>query len=185
MSGHLVLILNRLLDLLMISKSNNYSQGVTLIELVVSIVIISIAVIGVMSLFLGTTKTSADPMIRAQALAIAQSYMDEIMMQPYSSVVNTSATGTCSDGNPPEKSNRAKYNDINDYNALNDIGAHDQNGCLINALAGYTITVQVNNCPNVACDASLNSSGMKKIQVDVLHSGLSTTVPLFSYRADY
>lgn len=162
-----------------------HASGVTLIELVVSIVIISIALVGVTSLFLGTTTTSADPMIRAQSLAIAKSYMDEIMMQPYLSTANTTATGICSDGNPPEKGNRAKYNDVNDYNGLNDVGAHDQNGCLIDALAAYTISVQINNCPSAVCDASLNISGMKKIQVNVLHSGLNSTIPLITYRADY
>jgi len=169
----------------MVVKNSQYSHGVTLIELVISMVIISISILGVTSLFLGTTTTSADPMIRAQALAIAQSYMDEVMMQPYFPEINTSSTGSCSDGNPPEKSNRAKYNDINDYSGLNDAGAHDQQGCLIDRLEGYIVDVQINTCPNAACTTSLNISGMKKIQVTVSHAALNVGIPLVTYRADY
>ncbi len=169
----------------MVVNKSQSSLGVTLIELVISIVIISISILGVTSLFLGTTTTSADPMIRAQALAIAQSYMDEIMMQPYAPEANTTAIGSCSDGNPPEKSNRAKYNDINDYSGLSDVGAHDQQGCLMNRLEGYTIDVQINTCPNAACTTSLNITGMKKIQVTISHVALNVSIPLVTYRADY
>ncbi len=169
----------------MVVNNSRFSYGVTLIELVISMVIISISILGVTSLFLGTTTTSADPMIRAQALAIAQSYMDEIMMQPYVPEVNTSATGSCSDGDAPEKSNRAKYNDISDYSGLNDVGAHDQQGCQIDSLEAYTVDVQINTCPNAACTASLNSNGMKKIQVTVSHAALNVGIPLITYRANY
>ena len=154
------------------------TKGVTLIELIVSIVIITIAVGGIMALFLGTTSTSADPMIRAQSLAIAQSYMDEIMMQPYSISTNTSDSGTCNDGDSPEKSERAKYNDLSDYHNLSDIGAHNQNGCLIDALNAYTVDVSI-------VLTTLNTVVSKKITVTVTHSGLGTVVPLIAYRTDY
>ncbi|KAB8061329.1 type IV pilus modification PilV family protein [Janthinobacterium violaceinigrum] len=55
-------------------------RGVTLIELVLFIVIVGVAsaaILGVMSL---TTKRSADPQLRKQALAIAEGMLEEIQL---------------------------------------------------------------------------------------------------------
>jgi MSHA pilin protein MshD len=146
------------------------SQGVTLIELIVSIVIISIAVSGIMSLYLGTSKSSADPMIRAQSLAIAQSYMDEIMMQAF---VNPNGACPAIPG-----ATRSLYNDVCDYNNLSDSGAADQNGNLITALAAYHVAVAV-------VQNSLQGIDAKKITVIVTHSDIGTSVPLVAYRTNY
>ncbi|MGK5061308.1 type IV pilus modification PilV family protein [Janthinobacterium sp. LB3P112] len=53
-------------------------RGVTLIELVIFIVVVSIAVIGLLQIFARTTSSSADPQLRKQALAIAEAMLDEI-----------------------------------------------------------------------------------------------------------
>ena len=58
-------------------------QGMTLIELIVFIVIVSVALAGVLTVLNVTTKSSADPMIRKQALAIAESILEEVMLQPF------------------------------------------------------------------------------------------------------
>lgn len=165
------------------------SRGVTLIELIVSMVIITIAVAGVMALFLGTTKTSADPMIRAQSIAIAQSYMDEILMQPYS---NDGAT-----------SGRENYNEVDDYNAITPGGSdnacstsrcsiRDQFAQIIDInldsaddLAAYAIDIDVTICTNIICASDFSSRGAKKITIVVSHSGLGTSIPITTYRTNY
>jgi MSHA pilin protein MshD len=53
-------------------------RGVTLIELVIFIVVVSIAVVGLLQIFTRTTASSADPQLRKQALAIAEAMLDEI-----------------------------------------------------------------------------------------------------------
>lgn len=58
-------------------------RGLTLIELIVFIVIVSVALVGVLTVFNVTTKSSADPMIRKQALAIAEAILEEVMLQPF------------------------------------------------------------------------------------------------------
>lgn len=63
-----------------ISQKRRRERGVTLIELVLFIVIVglaSAAILGVMSL---TTKHSADPQLRKQALAIAEGMLEEIQL---------------------------------------------------------------------------------------------------------
>jgi MSHA pilin protein MshD len=57
--------------------------GLSLIELIMFIVIVSVGVAGVLSVMNVTAKTSADPMITKQALAIAESLMEEIQLQPF------------------------------------------------------------------------------------------------------
>jgi MSHA pilin protein MshD len=65
-------------------KKYSYKQtGVTLVELVVFIVIISVALVGVLKVLDITNRGSADPLIRKQALSIAESLMLEIEQQPF------------------------------------------------------------------------------------------------------
>ena len=57
--------------------------GVTLVELVMYIMVVSIGVAGILSVMTYTTQHSADPMVRAQALLIAESYMREILLKRF------------------------------------------------------------------------------------------------------
>jgi len=67
-------------------------SGVTLVELVVSIVVIAVGVTGVLMAIQFTTGHSADPMLRQQAVAIADSYMDEILLHSYDEVQDYDGT---------------------------------------------------------------------------------------------
>lgn len=58
-------------------------QGVSLIEVLLFIVIVGIAAGGILMVFANTTRASADPLIRKQALAIAESLLEEIRLQPF------------------------------------------------------------------------------------------------------
>ena len=106
--------------------------GVTLVELLVSIVIVSIAASGVLGVLSMTTAASADPMIRHQAAAIAEAYLEEIMLKPI----------TDPDGTDGEAA-RAGFDDLDDYNGLSDSGARDQFGVAIAGLANYNVAVSV------------------------------------------
>jgi len=52
--------------------------GVTLVEVVIFIVIVSVAVIGILGVLSWTGNNSADPQLRKQALVIAEGMLDEI-----------------------------------------------------------------------------------------------------------
>ncbi|MDO8931684.1 MAG: type II secretion system protein [Rhodocyclaceae bacterium] len=58
-------------------------RGLTLVELIVFIVIVGVALAGVLTVLNHTTRHSADPMIRKQALAIAEAILEEVMLQPF------------------------------------------------------------------------------------------------------
>ena len=57
--------------------------GTTLIELVIAIVIIAIAASAILMAIFTTVGSSADPMIRHQAVAIAEAYLEEIALKPF------------------------------------------------------------------------------------------------------
>lgn len=58
-------------------------RGITLIELIVFMVIVSVGLAGILSVLNLTTRHSADPMVRKQMLAIAEGLMDEVAAQPF------------------------------------------------------------------------------------------------------
>jgi MSHA pilin protein MshD len=115
-----------------INRSRFLNCGTTLVELIVSIVIISVALSGVLIVIVRNTSASADPMIWHQATAIAEAYLEEILTKEFT------------DPTLPEGGeSRATFDDVFDYNGLNDSPPRDQNGTAIAALAGYTVNVEV------------------------------------------
>jgi len=151
---------------LTVHHSQYRNQGATLVELIISIVIISIALIGILSVVNLSAQYSADPVARQQAIAIAESYLEEILLLPVTDPNGINAAG-----------NRAIFDNIADYNGLNDAVATDQNGNAIAGLGNYAITVVVNN--NIAI-AGVN---MEEVVVTVTRG--ITVIVLTGYRANY
>jgi len=58
-------------------------SGLSLVELVMFIVVVSVGVVGLLAVQNVTSKSSADPMVRKQALAIAESMLEEVMLMPF------------------------------------------------------------------------------------------------------
>lgn len=80
-------------------------RGVSMVELIIFIVIISIAVAGILLVMNKVTGSSADTLVRKQALAVAESLLEEIELQSMSGIgctgtlginaVRTAATSVC------------------------------------------------------------------------------------------
>ncbi len=138
--------------------------GFTLVELIMSMVIISIALVGIFSVINITTLHSADPIVQHQAIAIAESYMDEILQQNYSG----SASGV-----------RANFNNVDNYNGLVNNGVQNQQGAAVPGLTQYTVTV------SVSAPSTLSGGvNVKQITVSVSGPGVSG-LTLVGYRANY
>lgn len=58
----------------------NRQRGLTLIELVMFMVITGVAAAGVIGVLNLSTKNSADPLLRKQAMMIAEAFMEEVQM---------------------------------------------------------------------------------------------------------
>ncbi|MCJ8168411.1 type II secretion system protein [Atopomonas sediminilitoris] len=111
-------------------------RGMTLIELVISIVIIGICAAALFSAMAAITGRSADPLLRQQSLAIAEAYLEEILTQPY---FDPASGNEC----PSPPASRVLFDNVCDYNGLDDSGARDSSGNALAALANYRVQVAV------------------------------------------
>ncbi|HTT08836.1 MAG TPA: type II secretion system protein [Gammaproteobacteria bacterium] len=167
-------------------------RGLTLIELVSSILILIIAVGGVMLAVNTTVSRSADPMIEEQAAAIAQSYLEEVLLKPFcdpdvtSNCPTACTASACSSAScSAAEGSRALYDDVCDYNGLNDNGARDQNGTAIIGLGNYTINVTVASAGVTFNGLNSNNGQVVRVDVKVTHPALTGARTVTGYKTNY
>jgi len=145
--------------------TKSQQAGATLIELIISIVIISTALAGVLGIINLTVLHSSDPIVQQQAIAIAESYIEEITALPTEDP----------DGIDGEI-DRNLFDNVNDYNNHNDMGVVDQDGNAVSALANYNVSILI-------ADQTINGLvGMRQITVTVQRLGV-VNISLVSYKA--
>lgn len=102
-------------------------QGVTLVELVISIVIISIAMVAMLNSFSVSISHSADPLWRNKTLKLGQLYLDEILAKKYDEltpiggfpfIASPSCASLGSDGAGVNAETRITYDDVDDYDGI-------------------------------------------------------------------
>ncbi len=143
--------------------------GTTLIELVISIVIVSIAVSAVLMVMSMNVGHSADPMIRYQAVAIAEAYLEEISLKAFDDP-----------GGGDVEASRDLYDDADDYHGLVDVGARNQFDAALPGLGDYTISVTVTQSALPLIAASDNYL----INVTVTHAA-DINFTLSAYRPNF
>lgn len=142
-------------------------RGATLVELVLSIVILGVAVAGVLTAAFQTTRRSVDPLLLQQAVSIAEAYLAEIAQRDF---------GALADTGPEAGETRDVYDDLSDYHGLDDAGARDQRGQAIAGLERYRVAV------TVLPATLLVTTPAKRITVTVSHPDLNAPVLLAGYR---
>ena len=121
------------------NKPPRFECGLSLIELIISIVIISIAITTIVATFSRVSLSSVDPMLQEQAIAVAEAYMEEITLKPF---LDPDTLTVC----PAPEGARSNYDNVCDYNGLNDVGVRDQTGgAPISGLEQFTVNVTVQN----------------------------------------
>ncbi len=125
--------------------------GFTLIELVVTMLIISIAALGVMySLSLGLRHQS-DAIWQPKAVALAESYMEEILGRRYDEqsppggtpACSTSTTACSPAGAFSDGEVRAQFDDVDDYDGLVEQPPRDVDGNPRPDYDSYRVAVSV------------------------------------------
>lgn len=154
-------------------------RGFTLIEIIIFIVIVGFGVAGVLSVMSMVTMHSADPLVRKQASAMAESVMEEILLKNYcdpdTATVNAPpAPPTC----PvriaaDQEAARLDYDDVDDYNSKTQTGFLDWPA----ALSGYTMTI------STGAEADVSGQKMKRITVTVIRG--NERVAVVGYRANF
>jgi MSHA pilin protein MshD len=146
------------------------ARGFTLIELIVAITIVAIAATTILGTLASVASRSADAMLQQQAIAIAQSYLDEILERW---VVDPNGT--------PTYNGRGTWDLVDQYNSLADSGAHDQFGNAITALSQYNVSVYVSQSSALT---GIAAAATRRIDVTVTTSP-NVSVTLSGYRTNY
>lgn len=172
--------------------------GISLVEVVVFILVMGIGVVGLLNLMNRTVLHSADPLLQKQALAVAESLLEEVMLQPFTlcdPAAYDPATGTCAqaegagpetiDGTPQSRySPTTPFNNVNDYHgfAMNDgIYAISDGATVIAGLEKYTANVTVTE---VGGDFGLAAGEAVRVNVRVTNPA-GEEVALSGYRFRY
>ncbi len=149
-------------------------RGISLVELIMFIVIVSVALTGLLLVMNVTGKGSVDPLLHKQALATAESLLEEIELQSF-----TKPDGGF--GGPYTPANRSQFDCITDYNGFATNGVYQLDGVTpVPGLENYNISVAV---ANAALD-SIPAASAAQITVTVTEPG-GQTVNAIGYRANY
>jgi len=141
-------------------------HGFTLIELVVFIIVVSVGVLGILSVFSTAVKGSGDPVIRKQSISIAEALLDEILAKDFS-------TGGYA-GN-----DRLQFDDVSDYAGYHQVGITTLDGSPVSGLENYTLDITV----DASSALGIPAGDIKKVTVSVTVDG--DPIELTGYRANY
>ncbi len=191
--------------------AEGHAHGVSLIELVIAIMIISVAVSGVLMIFGDSVRASADPMVRKQALALAESMLNEVMAKPFTycdpqDAANAtsplpSSTAGCTGGAAgsqdkaggtlgPQPASEGRFNaadpldnvaDFNGYTMNGSIYGLDDGGNRLTGLDGYMVSVTITRVGATLFGLPADAV----LRVDVLVTGRGSSVTLRGYRFRY
>jgi MSHA pilin protein MshD len=196
----------------MCDSYDQYRQrGVTLVELIVFIVIVSIALAGVLKTLEIANRDSVNPLVQKQALAIAESLLLEIEQQPFTfcdpdeiAAATASSAAACSNSQDrggaaltaPTPSNESRYNTTNPFDNVADYGGFTMPGAgcagickpgdstAINGLSAYRASVTIERAGGAGAFAGVSNDAALKIVVTVTGPA-NTTVSLTGYRVRY
>ncbi len=106
------------------------NSGLTIIEMVVTIVILAIAMTALSTLLSTGSNRGADTLLELRAVALGQSYMDEIMGRRFDENSNPRGVPPCRPASPctaegsfgPDtgETERIEYDDVDDYDGLDE-----------------------------------------------------------------
>lgn len=179
-----------------VSAGSRSQAGLSLVELIMFVIIVSVGVAGILTVFNLTAQKSADPQVRKQMLAIAEALLEEAEFKPFtycdpddanaatalSSADCTGGTGGANDESklplgPEGGEARDTYDNVSDYNGLSLSPATDIIG---NSIIGYSAAISVNQ---QQLEASVPLNASLRIMVTVTHG--SDSLSLTGYRLRY
>jgi MSHA pilin protein MshD len=178
-------------------------HGFSLIELIMFIVIISVAVVGVLQVLSLTNSRSVDPQLRKQALAIAEGLLEEVQLAHFT-FCDPSDPATDSAASPagctiPEVVGQERpisrpYDNVNDYvTAFGTATTYSNDAASVPFPTGYVATVTLTPDATLGpagaqitpADGSPANMNVLRITVTVSYLNGSESVVLDGYRTRY
>lgn len=136
-------------------------RGFTLIEVIIFIVVVGAGMAGILAVSTNAVKSSADPMVRKQAMALADSILEEILQKEFADPDGTSGETT-----------RATMDDVADYNGKTKTLFSDWPA----SLGSYDVAIAVTA-------TTLGSLAAQRVVVTV--TGGNNTIAMTGYRTQY
>ena len=131
--------------------------------------VVGVGLAGILSVMNTVVKSSADPMVRKQAVSIAESLLEEILLKEYANPTG-GYSGTV----------RAQFDDVGDYAGYTTTGGIvDVSGAAVAGLGSYNIA------PAVAVAASSDLTGVAAKKITVSVTGQGVVISLSGYRSNY
>ena len=152
-------------------------RGISLIELIMFIVIISIAVAGILLVMNKVTGHSADTLVRKQALAVAESLLEEITLQAMSGVTPNPGS--------PTNADRRNFDNVCNYNGYTTTGgikSMDGNTTLPELISYNVAPAVVVNCTTSPW-AGIGIPAGSAVVITVSVTGPGGRIDLTGYRA--
>lgn len=184
-------------------EAGRRQSGTTLVELIAFIVVVSVGVVGLLSVTGPAVRFSADPMARKQALAIAESLVAEIVQQPFTwcdpqdaGVLTAMGAAGCANdqnkggsafpapGSPaPTPASETRGSASDPYDNVADYAGYRATADVVTgnaALADYTAEVSIARAGGSGAFAALPAAAV--LRIDVRVSGRGEDLTLTAYR---
>jgi len=163
-------------------------RGFTFIEIIMVIVILGIIMPGVMLYFIQGVSGSAAAQRRTTAVFLAQGLMEEIKSKWWDETA-TGINSTCSNASaigPDPAENRASYDDVDDFNGIDNTPPRDSQGGDMNNYAGFRQQVAIDYV--VAADLNSAVGGptcYKRIAVTITDASGGGAITLTGLKTAY
>lgn len=179
-------------------------RGLTFIELIIFIVVIGVALTALLGVLSLTTRNSADPLLRKQALMIAEGLLEEVAQARFTfcqpeadNADSATSAAACANGMAEnwgaEGAGARPHDNVNDYVALASqaSAAFDVNGQLADAggnrmpVDGYTarVTITPQALGGIGAPGAAANSEVLRIRVEVSYG--NDKVVLDGFRTRY
>lgn len=171
-------------------------RGITLIEQIMFVVVVSVGVVGLVSVMNPAIRASADPMLTKQLVAIAESLLNEVLHQPFtwcdpddpaaSTALSHAACATPQNAFGPTPAGETRYaagtgtafDNVADYGGFSLANIDDPSGA--NAMAGYSASVAIANA-GTALGLADNTAALS-VTVTVTRGGDSFSLTGYRFR---
>lgn len=162
-----------------VNPNRHDQRGLTLIELIMFIVIVSVGLAGILLVINTVVKSSADPVARKQSIAMADAILEEVLLKAYTPSATYDTTGAnCA---VPD---RSLIDDVDDYACFD--GSAAAKKILGNQMIASSTTVLPDTfwAKVEVSTETVSGVSMKKVTVTVTDPSV-TAYALSGYRGNY
>jgi MSHA pilin protein MshD len=136
-------------NLLSAPAQPTYGRGATLVELVITIVLMSIVLVAIASTLSFSSSRSADLLYQVKLVELGQAYLEEILTKrfdensPLGGVPACAPTTTACGVIGPDGEGRSQFDDVDDYHLLDESPPLDPDGIVRQNYVGYRVVADV------------------------------------------